>query len=156
MTHTCEKIFLYFIQTSNFLAFNSVSCLFPPLPPPLSPQSMTAKPSAAIFLTLLCLLTLYAPSLRSLFIAERLSSAQQAPTSPPRPSQHRRRRRRPNRPGFIYVFQVIDGTGRILFKVGCTNNLTRRRREWRQKCAPIQHSWCRCRFPTLLAYEHGM
>ena len=145
------------MQTSNFLTFNSV---FLPIPPPPSAQSMTSKPSATIFLVLLCLLTLYGPSLRSLrslFIAARVSSAWQACTSPPCSSQHCRCRRcRSDRPGFIYVFQVIDGTGRMLFKIGCTNNLTQRRREWHQKCAPIQHSWCRRRFPTLLAYEHGM
>ena len=91
---------------------------------------MSSKPSAAIFLALLCFLSLYAPtlhSLRSLFVAEGLSSFQSALTSPPRPSPLRRRRRhRLDGPGFIYVFQVKDGTGRLLFKVGCTNNITRR------------------------------
>ena len=153
----CGKIFLYFIQTSNFLAFNSVSC---PHPPCLIPRLMSSKPSAAIFLALLCFLSLYAPTLHSLcslFVAEGLSSFQSALTSHPRPSLLRRRcRRRLDGPGFIYVFQVKDGTGHLLFKVGCTNNITRRRREWHQKCIPIKHSWCRRCFPTLLAFQHGM
>ena len=107
---------------------------------------MNSQSSTLLFLTVLCLFTLCDPSFRS------PSTPRTAATR----RSHRRRRRHSDGPSFIYIFQVIDGTGRLLFKVGYTNNIARRRCQWRHKCFPIKHKWCRRRFPTRLARRHGM
>ena len=58
-------------------------------------------------------------------------------------SQHRRRSS--DVPGFVYVFHVDDGSDHLLFKVGYTKNLDRRRRQWRKHCFPICHFWSHLR-----------
>ena len=75
------------------------------------------------------------------------------PSSTRRLSQHHRHSS--DVPGFVYIFRVDDGSDRLLFKVGYTRKLDRRRRQWRKRCFPIRHFWSHLRFPTWFSRQQG-